>query len=195
MLAACSGLTLPPPESPAALPTPTACCASFAQLPDSGLMRNQRLVALNRESAWFALEGQLTPVSVWQLPLPRGEAAMDLVAVTPPLAEPGLPLQVALPKLVFLDAYGNVLPSRLQGPRAEQSAAPQLRWTVDVPASAERVVIGLDLAREGERLGLSITEPGASQVLSGIRVDAAPVITPVSARVGSEGQFRVFFRG
>ena len=195
-LTACSGLTLPPTEAaqaPAAIPAPTACCASFAQLPDTGTMRNQRVVALNRESAWFVLDGQLTPVSVWQLPLPRGEASMDLLALTPPLAEPGLPLKVGIPKLVFLDAFGNVLPSRLQGPRAEQSAEPQLRWTVDVPASAERVVIGLDLAREGERLGLSITEPGVSQVISGIRVDGAPVVTPVAVRVGSEGRFRVFF--
>jgi hypothetical protein len=164
------------------------------QLPDAGLLRDQRVVTLNREAAWFTFDGQLSPVVALQLPLPRGEAWLDLVALTPPLAEPGLPLKVALPKLVFLDGNGQALPSRLQGPRPELASAPQLRWTVDVPLAAERVVIGLDIARAEERLSLSITEPGLPQFISGIRIDGAPVVTPVDVRVTDQGQFRVFFR-
>jgi hypothetical protein len=83
------------------------------------------------------------------------------------------------------------LPARLVGPLPEQGSRHQLRWWVELPGAAERVLVGLDSSAIGERRQLSLKEEQPPQRISGILMTASDKILPLPWLVTGEGQIRM----
>jgi hypothetical protein len=173
---------------------PVACCGQqLTALPDQGLLRPGQVAQLGPASHWFELATGLAPVAAWQLPFPRGDAQLELVVPLQAQAEQ----RQAVPMLTvqFIDDVGQVVTVPVIGPRAEQASAPQLRWWVEVPPAAQKVIVGVDASEAGRMFTLNITEPGPSTLVSGIKIEGPAIVTPLALRASLTGRVQLRLLG
>lgn len=179
--------------SPAALPS--RCCQTLAEVPLQGLLRDSQTLALDAEATqWRPAPGVAWPVVGWRLPEPRQALSLELVSPLPTPRAAGATLPAPALAVHLLDALGQPLPAPVLLPRAEQARQPQLRWVLDVPAAAERVLFSVDPNQLGQRRVLQISEPGLSQVVAGIRIDGPAELTPVPVQGVAQGRLHLLLK-